>query len=327
MSASAASGYSVYLGGGAAYVGDTSPYGYMSSWSWSAPVSNEGCGSSSGPCASVGYQNSGAFSETVYSGGPAIIEGIGVGSSSYSLVAQSTPSFSGTSPNVAITISKSNSLVIIVIACGGSNTGGCSGYSTTLPSCVVEIQLATTSAGASAGGFIVACTNVPSGTYSLALTSPAQTEAAVEVYAFPNQNSGGCVLGSDLVQLYNGAAIPVSSLKQGEYIMGYNTTSGKEVPERVSYITVTNSSTIEMINGNVGVTPTDQPVYISNGTYTGWINNPDAIKVGWSMYSPSTGTWTKVNSIEYLPGSYKVYNIYSTGSNNFIINGVLADVK
>ena len=130
-----------------------------------------------------------------------------------------------------------------------------------------------------------------------------------------------------MVELYNGTTILVSDLKPGEYITGYNTTTGKKAAERVNYITESSSAIVEMINGVIGVTPTDQPLYISNGTYTGWIKNPETIKVGWYIYSPSTNTWIKVSSIDYIYGNYEVYNIYTGGSNNFIINGVLADPK
>lgn len=137
----------------------------------------------------------------------------------------------------------------------------------------------------------------------------------------------GCILGSDNIMLYNGSTIHASNLKVGNYIYAYNITSGKLSPQRVSLITISYSSVIEYINGNLGITPTDQPLYIRNSTYTGWINNPMSLKVGEYLYEPMANKWTIIDNITYKRGNFKVYNVYTTGPNTFIVNNFLTDIK
>ena len=140
-------------------------------------------------------------------------------------------------------------------------------------------------------------------------------------------DGGGCILGNDTITLYNGLYINASSLKVGEYIKSFNTINGTENIQRVTAITESNTSVIEFINGKFGLTPTDQPIYVRNATYTGWVKNPDSVKVGWYIYSPTDNSWVKVTSVTYKYGNYKVYDIFSGGENDFIADGYLADMK
>ncbi|MEM4839516.1 MAG: hypothetical protein QXX90_02305 [Candidatus Micrarchaeaceae archaeon] len=140
-------------------------------------------------------------------------------------------------------------------------------------------------------------------------------------------HGGGCILGNDTITLYNGLYINASSLKVGEYIKSFNTINGTENIQRVTAITESNTSVIEFINGKFGLTPTDQPIYVRNATYTGWVKNPDSVKVGWYIYSPTDNSWVKVTSVTYKYGNYKVYDIFSGGENDFIADGYLADMK
>jgi hypothetical protein len=140
-------------------------------------------------------------------------------------------------------------------------------------------------------------------------------------------SSGGCVLGTDQVLSYNNSQTEVANLNVGDYIYGYDTQTGKMQLLRVTFITTTSSPVIEYINGNIGVTPTDQPMYVKNAYYQGWINNPSSIKIGWYLFNPQTQEWTRVNNVTYDYGNYFVYNIYTNGTNTYVLNGALVDTK
>jgi hypothetical protein len=76
----------------------------------------------------------------------------------------------------------------------------------------------------------------------------------------------------------------------------------------------------------IGVTPFDQPLFIKNSTYTGWIFHPSALKVGWYLYSPlENNKWIRINNISYRYGEFEVYDIVTNGPNTFIVENVLAD--
>jgi len=152
-------------------------------------------------------------------------------------------------------------------------------------------------------------------------TSTTTTSTSISV------DGGGCVSGTDLMLLYNGTYIPVSNLKVGEVVYGYNTFNMKPTKERITYITTAYSQYLEVINGNINVTTEDQPFYIKNSTYTGWIKNPSIIKVGWYIYNPQNYSFVRVNSIKYTEGIYRVYDVYTNSTNDYVINGALADMK
>ncbi len=127
--------------------------------------------------------------------------------------------------------------------------------------------------------------------------------------------------------MYNGQSVPVSSLSVGDYVLGYDVLTGKTQAVRVSLITETSTSEIELINGKIGVTPYDQPMYVSNSTYTGWISNPSSIRVGWYLFEPATDSWVAVHNISYSTGSFMVYNVYTNATNTYVVGGVLVDTK
>ncbi|MGC8730078.1 MAG: Hint domain-containing protein [Candidatus Micrarchaeia archaeon] len=136
-----------------------------------------------------------------------------------------------------------------------------------------------------------------------------------------------CILGSDMVYLYNGSKILASNIKVGDYVYSYNVSNMTIVPARVTFVEHNTAPLIEFINGNFGVTPTDQPLYVKNNYGEGWLRNPIDLKVGDYLYLPLNNTWIRVNSISYEHGKYETVDIYTSGFNNFVANGYLADSK
>ncbi len=135
------------------------------------------------------------------------------------------------------------------------------------------------------------------------------------------------MLGNDTVTLYDGSSVPVSALSAGQYVLGYSIATNSTQALRVSLVTESHASAIEYINGNIGVTPLDQPMYVRNDTYTGWIDNPSTIRTGWYLFQPATKSWVEVYSITYGTGDFAVYNVYTNSTNTYVVNGVLVDMK
>jgi len=135
---------------------------------------------------------------------------------------------------------------------------------------------------------------------------------------------GGCVLAGTLIAVPNGQK-RVEHLSEGDIILGYNVTTNAWVHETVTSDTSTSVSQVLSINsGQLVVTLTEQPLYVGNGTWTGWVHDPQNLTVGEQLYNPSTGSWVSITSLQVLQGTYTVYDLRVTSPNDFVANGVLA---
>ncbi len=139
---------------------------------------------------------------------------------------------------------------------------------------------------------------------------------------------GGCVLAGTLVATPNGRERPVERFSEGDAVLGYNVALGTWVKESVTSNVATKVSEVLSINGGLlETTLTDQPLYVQNGTWTGWVRDPQNLSVGERLYSPWTGSWIGITSLQVLHGTFTVYDLRATGPNDYIANGVLADMK
>lgn len=136
---------------------------------------------------------------------------------------------------------------------------------------------------------------------------------------------GGCILAGTNVTTPNGGQKRVEQLSQGDAILGYNVSSRSWVKEKVTSNTAT---TVKMIlsvnNGLLYTTLTDQPLYVGNGTWVGWVHDPVNLSVGEFLYDPLTTSWTAITSLQTLQGTYTVYDLRVTAPNDFVANGLLA---
>jgi hypothetical protein len=147
----------------------------------------------------------------------------------------------------------------------------------------------------------------------------------VKVY---NPGGGGCVLSGTAITLPGGGGESVNDLKVGDTVLGYNITTGRWAKETVTSIAITHVSVVLAINnGLLKVTLTDQPLYVRNGTWTGWVHDPQNLTVGEQIFLPSTGMWVKVTSLQVLKGNFDVYDLRVTAPNDFVANGVLVGDK
>jgi hypothetical protein len=110
--------------------------------------------------------------------------------------------------------------------------------------------------------------------------------------------------------------------------MEYNFSTSSLVRGVLLYNNAT--SVTQLINVNDGllsVTPTDQPILIRNSTFEGWLNNPENLSTADQIYDPVTLSWVPVTSVELVDGSATVYDVITSSEANFVANGGLLDRK
>jgi hypothetical protein len=141
-----------------------------------------------------------------------------------------------------------------------------------------------------------------------------------------SSGAAGCVLAGTNILMASGAATkPVERVKAGDNIVGYNTTTGSFVNEKVTSNTKTTVKMVEIINnGSLTVTPTDQPMYVKNLTgATFWLKNPADLQVGWQIFCPMTQSWVAITNIQWKVGKFVVWDMTVTNPYDFICNGFL----
>ncbi len=121
---------------------------------------------------------------------------------------------------------------------------------------------------------------------------------------------------------------PGNNLHIGQAVIGFNLTSGQVVNLTLIGLNSTYSEPlIDMNHGLLVLTATDQPVYIWNTTFEGWVVNPDNLRVGDYMFNPLDGGWTEITCLSISHHSQLVYDVVTSGVNTFIANGQLLDRK
>lgn len=110
----------------------------------------------------------------------------------------------------------------------------------------------------------------------------------------------------------------------GDEILGFDPNTGTFIVEHVLSVTSTQVKSIENINNGVlKLTPTDQPIYIKNSTYVGWIKNPNEIKTGWQILNAMNGNWITVTAINYETQKTWVYDFITDGYQTYLANSYL----
>lgn len=139
---------------------------------------------------------------------------------------------------------------------------------------------------------------------------------------------GGCVLSGTQVLTHGNETRSVDSLKPGQTIVGWDTMERRFVNETVLNNTASFVTQVDSINnGQLLVTTSDQPLYVRNGTWQGWIQNPNDLTAGEQLFQPATGRWLNITSIQLMSGNFKVYDLRVTAAKDFIANGLLAGDK
>ncbi len=135
---------------------------------------------------------------------------------------------------------------------------------------------------------------------------------------------GGCVVKGTLVTMADGTSRPVENIKLGDEVLGFDPSAGAFMVEHVLNATSTQVRLIENINnGALRLTPTNQPIYIRNSTYTGWIKNPSEMRIGWQILDVMGDNWVTVTSIFYETRKTFVYDFITDGYRTYLANSYL----
>ena len=153
------------------------------------------------------------------------------------------------------------------------------------------------------------------------------TSAQFLVDVYVSSGGGGCVAWGTMILTPEGY-VPVQKLDTGQVILEYNFTSGT----LQSYAVLGNNKTrvsevADINNGMILVTPTDQPIYIRNSTFTGWLRNPQNLTNEDQIFDPVNNSWVNVTSVTILKTNILVFDLVTSGWNNFIANSFLLDKK
>jgi hypothetical protein len=135
---------------------------------------------------------------------------------------------------------------------------------------------------------------------------------------------GGCVLAGTMVSTSAERSQPIETIRAGQKVLGWDPARKAFVRETVLRNTHTNVDRVEVINdGLLVVTVTDQPLYVSRGSWEGWVRDPGRLSAGEYLFHPVTGKWIEITSIQAVTGRFKVYDLVVTSPNDYIANGIL----
>ncbi len=138
---------------------------------------------------------------------------------------------------------------------------------------------------------------------------------------------GGCVAYDTRILTPRGY-VPVQDLKVGDKVMGYTMADSKLVTLRlVSVKSSTQADLISINGGTLLLTAVDQPIYVSGAGFTGFVRNPQDLKVGEVIFDAVHNEWVHITSIEPIHSPTQVFDVRTDGPNNFVANGFLLDSK
>ncbi|MCW6159301.1 MAG: Hint domain-containing protein [Thermoplasmatales archaeon] len=140
-------------------------------------------------------------------------------------------------------------------------------------------------------------------------------------------SGGGCVAWGSLILTPNGY-VSVQDLKPGAKVTEYNLQNGSVFTGTLLFNNKTEVSQEIGVNGGVLLlTLTDQPIYIRNSTFIGWLKDPENLTVGDQLFNPVNNTWVNVSTVSMVEKQIKVFDVVTDGVNDFIDNGFLLDIK
>jgi len=148
-----------------------------------------------------------------------------------------------------------------------------------------------------------------------------------DVYVTGCSGGGGCVASGTPILTPEGYR-PVQDLTAGEEIEEYDFLT--QSLTRGAFVSGNSTGVSELVDINHGrllLTPTEQPIYIENETFVGWLHDPQNLTVGDKIFDPVNGGWIPVTSVVLVDQKATVYDVVTSGFNNFVANGVLLDIK
>lgn len=210
-------------------------------------------------------------------------------------------------------------------------------------SCVVDLSVnqkpatwtvtITPTSGMPNYGFTVSFTippNAPIGGYGVELrgiNTPRSQHTYLWMRITVKQTTvGGCVATGTLIRTPSGS-VPVQNLVLGAQVLSYDLASQSLVVSQVvSNSASTQSAVLQLAHsyGSLQVTPRDQPVYMKNDTFNGWLSDPQELLHGDLIYNPMTNLWSIVLDSSFVMGTSTVYSLVpSLGGGTFMAGDML----
>jgi len=124
----------------------------------------------------------------------------------------------------------------------------------------------------------------------------------------------------------NGTTEPIAQIKPGDIVLSYNPETNTFYPNVVVVTAHYAVSSIYIINGEI-VTDAKEIFFVSRNGHREWIA-AENLRVGDKLIDPTTNGEMVISSIrvENLTEPVIMYDLLGAQGNNFIANGVLADV-
>lgn len=145
--------------------------------------------------------------------------------------------------------------------------------------------------------------------------------------AIPSGGGGGCVAWGTPI-LTPAGYVAVQDLSSGDSIMEYDFQNQTLVQGTFTSGNATEATLLEDINdGWLYVTPTDQPIFVENATFIGWLRDPQNLTTLDKVFDPVTQSWVQVTGVTFVHHHVQVFDVVTTGYNNFVANGALLDRK
>lgn len=160
-----------------------------------------------------------------------------------------------------------------------------------------------------------------------ATNSPRSQWTHVWIRITVNQGfGGGCVALGTLIRTPTGS-VPVETLAVGSQVLSYDLATQSMVVSQLLSSNVSTQSATFVINyfgGSLRLTPTDQPIYFKNDTFTGWLANPQEMHIGDLVFNPMSNLWVVVTEISFVNESITVYSLVpSAAGGTFMANDML----
>lgn len=151
-----------------------------------------------------------------------------------------------------------------------------------------------------------------------------QASASVSVGICGSNGCGiGCVPYGTLISTPTGA-VPVQLLSPGSTVWGYDTSTGQSLSGTVvgNNVSVT-QSLLDVNNGGIKLTLTDQPIYMRNSSFEGWLWNPSDLTVGDYLFEPLSSQWILVRSLSIMNQSVRIYDLQVNDAHDYVANNFL----
>ena len=128
--------------------------------------------------------------------------------------------------------------------------------------------------------------------------------------------STSSVSGEDLALLANYTPEAIQSLKPGTVVMGYDLQTKQLVPTVITKTYVRTGTNEYIINNGELTIDNQEGLLINNSMGVG-----SDLHVGDYLYDPLTGQKMVVNSLKIINGSFKLYEVLTTPTQNLLANG------